>query len=734
MHDDMSDDAPVEVPSPRSTYFAALPRHEIGAELLARVDAYERRCEDTGIRRLWEQSYRAYYGLDEDGTFHKSSAVEFGGEDGELTLVKVNQYRSVARSLLTITTQNRPHYETRATNTDHASLAQNDIARGVLEYYLREQRIEAKLKGAVERSIVFGEGFLAITWDPTAGEMVQPGDDEIAEYEAAMQSAAAMGAEPPPEPGPRRAGDLEVRVFAPMDVIRDWRREASEHDWYILRRTVNKYDLAAQFPELADRIVEKTPDEEEGRKRVSQRSASTAAGSVESDDVYLYEFFHASTDAVPDGRLVVFLDDELVLFDGALPYDALPVYRMAPAEFMGSAFGYSDGYDLLSLQQLIDAMVSVVATNYDAHGVQNVVEEQGTEVDDEMISSGMRRWKIPRGAMPPQGVVLTKLPDGITDFIRTLIGWVETLSGVNAVARGNPGETLGKGAPAQALALVQAMAIQHTSGLQAGYATLIEDGGTGILNVLKRYADRPRMALIAGKRGRHQLQAFSSDDIRNVARVVVEPGNPILRTNEGRMEIVRLLLEIQQQTGVQIIESVEQVISVINTGRIEPFTDGPMSEQQCIRLENELLAQGPTTFVTQIVNPSTGMTEPLESVEGVQVVATDKHTFHIREHKAVLASPEARGNPAVVKAVLAHIMEHMRTRRSVDPELLAIIGEPPPPPDPAAAILATTPAEAGPSASTGDPRAVADVAGGNGVQRPEPPTNPLTGEPAPMPQ
>ena len=58
-------------------------------------------------------------------------------------------------------------------------------------------------------------------------------------------------------------------------------------------------------------------------------------------------------------------------------------------------------------------------------------------------------------------------------------------------------------------------------------------------------------------------------------------------------------------------------------------------------------------------------------------IATDDHAKHIREHKSVLADPSLRMDPVLVQAVTDHIKEHLGLLRSVDPDLLAIIGEQP---------------------------------------------------------
>jgi hypothetical protein len=58
----------------------------------------------------------------------------------------------------------------------------------------------------------------------------------------------------------------------------------------------------------------------------------------------------------------------------------------------------------------------------------------------------------------------------------------------------------------------------------------------------------------------------------------------------------------------------------------------------------------------------------------------------MREHSSVLASPEARENPAVIEAVMTHILGpggHAELWRGTDPALLMALDIAPPPPDPA---------------------------------------------------
>jgi hypothetical protein len=66
--------------------------------------------------------------------------------------------------------------------------------------------------------------------------------------------------------------------------------------------------------------------------------------------------------------------------------------------------------------------------------------------------------------------------------------------------------------------------------------------------------------------------------------------------------------------------------------------------------------------------------------ENPLVSPLDKHSEHIQEHKSVLADPDLRVDPNLVKIVMDHIEQHVNALRNTDPSLLQMIGEQPLPP------------------------------------------------------
>jgi hypothetical protein len=194
------------------------------------------------------------------------------------------------------------------------------------------------------------------------------------------------------------------------------------------------------------------------------------------------------------------------------------------------------------------------------------------------------------------------------------------------------------------------MTLQFISGLQQSYVEMIEDVGTGLINMLKDFASVPKVAMIAGKSNKSYLEhTFTGDDLSQVNRVIVDVGNPLMRTTAGKVQIATELI----QYG--IVKTPEDYMTVLNTGNLSTLNEYQQNELLLVRAENEKMADG----------------------QQVMALAVDQHIIHIKEHKGVLADPDLRNDPNLVQLVLGHINEHIELLRSTDPGLLTIIGEQP---------------------------------------------------------
>ncbi len=625
-----------KVSSSDQEYWALKSTAEIGDALCAKVRQYYRFIQESNRISLYRRAYQMYYSPALEG-----AQLNFTGLEGELVQITVNDYRNLITHLITLITSQRPSFECRASNTDHKSDAQCILGQALVDYYLREKKVENYLKLALEMALsIYGEAFISVPWNATIGNPV--GRD--------------------PETGVTvKDGDIELDVFGPLHYVRDFSKDSAHgHYWGIPVRKRNKYELAAKYPEYADILVGLTmsPEIFDGMD-IFWDYYRAVAYAFETDEIPVFTFYHKKSDALPQGREVFFLSDGTVIYDEPLPYDDVPVYRMACADWHGTPFGYTVGYDLMPVQEMTDALDSAICSNQNAFAVTNLWAAPGQVPEATNIAGGLRLLQCPT---KPEVLQLMGTAPEVFQYREALIESKSRLAGLDPVTLGNPTKDLS----GSAMALLQSTSVQFSIGTQQSYVSALEDVGTAIINRLRVFAKVPRVAAIAGKNNKQFMEEFVGDDISMVDRVLVDQGNPLMNTTSGKMNLADKLLEHQ------MIQTPEEYLMVYTTGRLEPLYQNLQSELMLIKQENEQLSEG--------INPP--------------VLITDNPLIHLKEHQVVANSPEARNDPQIMQAYTQHQQDHINLWRGhldpqsgqwingIDPALAGMLGIPSPPPPP----------------------------------------------------
>jgi hypothetical protein len=590
-----------------SEYWAASSRDEIANHILQKKDVYHKFLKNSRILDELLKSYSLFYG---------NSAID-ELESGK-AVMSINHYGSLIRSLHTLVTQNRPAFEARATNTDHKSQATTILANGLLDYYMREKKLENYLKDACLNALFLREGWITAEWNTQMGEV----------YGVDPDTNQAIN-----------EGDVEFNVYTILDIIRPL---SGAQNWYIIRKMVNKYDLAVQFPEYESEILSATMTLADRRKWSLSYIADNESD-VDNDNVELLTFYHAKTKALPEGRMVTSVGNTTIT-DGPLPYKRPYVFCIKTMGALQTTFGHSPAMDLIPMQDALDTCFSIALSNINSFGVGSLVSEKGT-LQVNQIKDGLLHLEHSKGSNPPSVLNLLQIPGEIFNFAEMLIKNQETISSVNSVARGNPESQMS----GTAMALVAQQTLTFSSGLQQSYNMLIEDVGSSLIELLQTYAQSPRVAQIAGKTKKSYMQEFSGQDLMGVSRIVVDSANAFTKTTGGKVEVANNLL----QSG--LITTPEQYLQVIDTGSLEVLVEGRTAQLTLIKSENEALSEG----------------------RPVQILMTDDDSLHVLEHSAILNDPEIRQDPNIMGPALQHIMDHINQGKTKDPVLSQMLKQVP---------------------------------------------------------
>lgn len=590
----------------------------IGDEIVKQRDIYERYCRMSGRLTLWMNAHKAAY----QAEFTDGELIALG-ENGEFTGVYVNEYRSLADSKLNMILAQKPAFQCRAVNTDYKSMAQTKLGNGLLEYYFKQKNLEDIVSNVVDGALkIYGEFFLVAEWDSAKGdEFAVSENDEIV-----------------------KNGDLAFRLLSPALVARDsMARSNEELSWYITTRFENKYELAAKYPDKKDEIEKLTYDNMNEFYAIGRMSLTSIA-ITDTDLIPIHTLYHKPTLAVPNGRMVEYIDG-VVLIDTPLPYRQIPIYRMAGTKRTDTIFGYTEFWDLLGMQKILNMLHSTAATNQSTWGVSSVLIPRGANVEKTDLGGGLKILQH-NGDLKPEAFNLLNTSPEVYNYMSILSQVMEKQVSIPATRRGAPEASLKSGA---ALALVTSQALENSATLQKSYVQLLENLALGIINILQDFANVPRIAMIVGKSNREYMKEFVGEDLGSINRVMVDIGNPMTSTIAGRVELAENYMKLPPEFR-------DQWITIVTTGRTEPMVDGDSSELLLVQSENEAMMDN----------------------GDVIALITDNHIAHNKGHATLLSSPEARKNPELVKLVLGHMMEHIKLAESGNP--LLYIDQPQQPP------------------------------------------------------
>jgi hypothetical protein len=427
--------------------------------------------------------------------------------------------------------------------------------------------------------------------------------------------------------------------------------------WKIWRRWVNKYDLAAMYPENANALKDLSDSESTyGTKLVTLIHH-------DNETIPVFYAFHEDTPAVPGGRFLLFADQTTILEDDTLVGAGyadekgkgfIPIFDNVPSTMAGSPFGYTVAFDLIPLQQELNELVSAVTTNNINFATQCVMAPKGSNLHYQSLATGMTfiEWDPKMGpTSKPEALNLLHSAPETYQLIDKLIQNMEVLAGVSALDRGVPDQSITSG---QYAALITTNSIIFQAPLQRAYARLCEKVATGTLRILKRNMKSDRVTQIVGANKASSAKTWGPDQLAGISGITVETINPMLQTPAGKMQLADVLMK----SG--LIKDPQQYIGVYTDGDLPQLYHRQETQLVLVKAENEALLNG----------------------KEVTPAITDNHVMHILEHTANIDTVEAHLNPNEphVVATLNHIMAHINMLTTINPILAGIIGDPTLPP------------------------------------------------------
>lgn len=643
---DHTDTSKGPMPESSDSYYWNKPTTECVNDLWDRIEEYYNEMRRTGRLSLYRNSFSNFYA----GWIYRASMYK-SGEMGELTRSFWNHERNILLHIKSKVTQDKISYKAQVTNSDAKSAQMRELADGLMGSITSsdEYCLDRKLDQSVEDTGVFGESSVIALWNKFTGPVFMPGQEAT----PAAEGTPATGAIPDVH-----EGDIEYFNSTPLDlIINTCLQERAQVQWKIWRRWMNKYDLAAMYPDEAQKVKDLQDTEATyGTKLVTLIHH-------DNETIPVFYAFHDDTPAVPGGRFIMFADQTTIFADSTLVEAGyadekgrgfIPIWDNIPSTMAGSPFGYTPAFDLIPLQQELNELVSAVTTNNINFATQLVMAPKGSNIHYQNLATGVSfiEWDPKMGPnSKPEALNLLHSAPETYQLIDKLIQNMEVLAGVSALDRGVPDQSITSG---QYAALITTNSVIFQAPLQRAYASLCEKVATGTLRILKRNMKSDRVTQIVGANKASYARTWGPEQLSGVSGITVETINPMLQTPAGKMQLADVLMK----SG--LIKDPQQYIGVYTDGDLPQLYHRQETQLILVKAENEALLKG------QELTPA----------------ITDNHVMHILEHTANIDTVEARINPndPAVVATLNHIMAHINMLTTINPILAGIIGDPSLPP------------------------------------------------------
>lgn len=605
-------------------YFAQMDSEDLAKHLMAFNGEWNNITTpyQNGIGAVWARNINYYYNNILAGD--SQSALNFDGQLGELVKMVVPQARSLNTQFLSLTTKQKLYFEPMALSSDASTLADTRIAQALCDKIVKDQFLDQKAYRLAELCSLTGASYIRSCWNMSKGAQMGMNQDGTVAY----------------------SGGLKMSIHSCYDISFDHRKEDFyEQDWVQVKYLESRWNLIATYPQFEE-AIRKLP-------KAFQESDSVFYWqmNMDEDQVWVYEFIHRSSPALPLGRYTLYCDPSTVFYDEHNPYKDdggayIPISEMKPEPIAGTGFGYPIFSNILPLQEMLDHNFSAISSNNNAFAVKSILNPIGNDINVKHIQGlkfiNYRPMNV-QGSGKPEVLDLNSSNPEIYKFNDTIVATMQQIMSINSAIRGEPGAGITSGT---AIATLSANALEFAQNFSKSYINCLETAVMHGILAYRNFASEPEIVAIAGPNDSTIAKEFVGSDLADIKRIDCQVSNPLMATAAGKLEIANNLL----QTGQF---SVKRYLKILEGAPIESLYDREFDEENFIQEENDALRK--------------------EDGPAVIALAGDDHPLHMQAHNALLNNLAVRNNPALNQKIMDHIYQHFELAKTTDPLMYQMI-------------------------------------------------------------
>lgn len=488
-------------------------------------------------------------------------------------------------------TKNKPAVDVSPANDDYSDRVSAKMVKYLIAYLFYKNEFDPLSAEVALSTYMMGETYGAVLWNPDKGDLTQEWKDE--EALAANESrpprvllrdekgnvVTGENGEPLYIEKPVKVGDIEYKVFTPLDTIVQNKGRFSDADYLFYEEYKDVDEVRADYPNHAEEIVSEGADD--GLTKL--RSAVGARGGAMPGKVLLRHFWHRPNKYLASGRYVL-STSKVVLENRALPpgLKSLPIVRLTDIDVPAEQEGMSFFVHGKSINATINDFTSMIRENAILLSRPKWVYPTGSLVKKDALSNQITSIEF-KGPVEPKIVAPPPMNQELAALRTDLKGDLQLLMGGSTLRQGQIPANVRS---AMAMQYLDEQDEQRANSSSAKYAAWIKGMVELTIEVASAYYEKGdrRLIPIIGRNNRYINKEFDPRHLQKALDVRVNNSSGMPTSKAARTE---MLVELKKVFPTLVRD--EQVADMLQWTDTDRFYDAATVAVESAEAENEAM-------------------------------------------------------------------------------------------------------------------------------------------------
>ncbi len=548
-----------------------------------------RTYRSTAIRNL--QIYKGKFTAEPASKPEYQNASAQGYRPPRAAKLTVNHLQDLVVQKVSRAIKNKPSVIISPANSEYSDRVAAKIVKAWVDYELYRMDFDAVVTDVLTAALIMGEAYIAVLWDPNAGELHPEWKTAVSEAGKGNKPRIPMTDPETDKPvlgedgkqlhieSPVYVGDVSLQCRTVLNTLVELNSSFSKARYVIFEDLRDIDELKVLYPKAAASL------DDDAHLSEWAGAIDLPPGSL-GNKVLVRTMYWAGSEFLASGRFVQWTS-KTILENRTLPekYTALPITRFTDIDIPNEQRGMSFFTHGRALNATINDFTTIIRRNAVMMSNPKWVVPRGSKIKRESISNDISIIEFD-GPEPPKVIAAPPLSQEIIQLRNELRTDMQTILGSSDTSRGNPPPNVRS---ALALQSLDEQEEQRANSGVAKHSSLIRDTIKMSIAMAAAYyqPDDKRLIPIIGKDNAFMLKEFDFASLSKAfdIRVSSNTGLP-----SGKALRTQTLIELK--TAFPNALKDEMVLDMLQIGDSDKFFDKTTVAVKAAQAENESLLEG----------------------------------------------------------------------------------------------------------------------------------------------